>query len=165
MMISFCQRMQFGSLLGLLLVSRIAGDVVSLKFTPYTAHITPISGSNSTVSGTITVVATSEGPLFYGGFIRGLAANLLDADCTATNGCGVHVHSGKGCEDSDAQGGHFYSETLEADPWSAERYTSDEEGKAAVGAFLEIGSNDLSGRAVVGRSFWGVYQIALNIVK
>jgi hypothetical protein len=71
MMIS-SQRMQFGCLWSFLLVSRIAGDVASLAFTPYVASITPIPGSDSNVSGTITVVTvtTSEGTLFYGGFFE-----------------------------------------------------------------------------------------------
>lgn len=43
--------------------------------------------------------------------------------CSAANGCGVHVHSGFGCEDSAAQGGHWYdSATVAVDPWKQVGY-------------------------------------------
>ena len=33
-------------------------------------------------------------------------------DCTAGNGCGVHIHSGMGCEDKEAQGELYLRVTL-----------------------------------------------------
>jgi hypothetical protein len=38
-------------------------------------------------------------------------------DCTATNGCGLHVHSGDSCRDTDSQGGHYYNNNVADDPW------------------------------------------------
>jgi hypothetical protein len=98
-------------------------------------------------------------------FLSDLEENLLDeTNCTATNGCGVHIHSGLGCEDKDAQGGHFYNDTIKVDPWLVERYTSDGMGKAVIGAYLDIGSSDVDGHAFVGKSLWDVDR-ALRIVK
>ena len=62
---------------------------------------------------------------------RGAAAYLehsLDAaagSCVATNGCGLHVHSGESCDTAPLQGGHFYdTEAYPVDPWRDVGYRS-----------------------------------------
>merc|ERR1719159_2255535 len=56
------------------------------------------------------------------------------ADCTAANGCGVHVHSGNSCSDSATQGGHFYAES--SDPWSPIGYVATNAQGATTFSFL-----------------------------
>jgi hypothetical protein len=70
--------------------------------------------------------------------------------CTAKNGCGVHIHAGFGCEDSDAQGGHYYEDPITTDPWVEARYSSDTDGKASFSGIVDIGTDDVEGRAFVG---------------
>lgn len=52
-------------------------------------------------------------------------------DCTQKNGCGTHIHSGTGCEDKAAQGGHWFNGTnlaasggVDDDPWKLLGYQS-----------------------------------------
>lgn len=77
--------------------------------------------SSAGVSGSVTLVV--NGSVITGaGSASGLEASLSETtDCTAKNGCGVHVHSGSGCEDSTTQGEHYFSGT---DPWATIRYSS-----------------------------------------
>mmetsp|Transcript_35314 Transcript_35314/g.63626 ORF Transcript_35314/g.63626 Transcript_35314/m.63626 type:complete len:322 (+) Transcript_35314:47-1012(+) len=131
----------------------------------YHAIIQPFDDNNS-ISGTAVVIVTSTGNantnagnLFYGGSITGLEPNLssIDVDgCTAKNGCGVHIHSGKGCEDLLAQEGHYYDADYDSngmgDPWTTAQYSSDGEGSAVFGGFVDVGGmkvDDLVGRAFV----------------
>merc|ERR1712238_510953 len=45
--------------------------------------------------------------------------------CSATNGCGVHVHAGTSCENTETQGGHsWYPDTVTNDPWATIGYLS-----------------------------------------
>jgi len=135
----------------------------------YHAIIQPF-GDNNSISGTAVVIVTSTGNantnagnLFYGGSITGLEPNLssIDVDgCTAKNGCGVHIHSGKGCEDLLAQEGHYYDADYDSngmgDPWTTAQYSSDGEGSAVFGGFVDVGGmkvDDLVGRAFVGKWF------------
>jgi hypothetical protein len=124
------------------------GDV---EFKPYVAKITPLGAD--VVTGTIMVVTSSTADaLFYGGFVTGLAAGLEagSAACSAKNGCGVHIHSGVDCFNSTTQEGHLFVDK-DVDPWLVEQYTSDANGAATVGAFLDIGTKDVEGRAFLGK--------------
>ena len=77
-----------------------------------------------------------DGEVCVFGYASGLEAGLQTfeeggLDCTATNGCGVHVHEGFGCESSATQLGHFYNKALPVDPWLLVGYESTtEEGDA-----------------------------------
>jgi len=84
-------------------------------------------------------------------------------NCMAENGCGFHIHSGKGCEDSTAQGGHLY-ENLADDPWQTAKYSSDGNGKAVVGDFIRIGTTNVAGRAFVVHAADGS-RIGCGILK
>merc|ERR1711879_1047513 len=64
-------------------------------------------------------------------------------DCSATNGCGVHVHSGTACTDTDTQGGHYYTEGI-ADPWASIGYHSTDATGKAYFAFSVKGVPDIS---------------------
>ncbi|VEU45042.1 unnamed protein product [Pseudo-nitzschia multistriata] len=44
-------------------------------------------------------------------------------NCQAKNGCGVHVHSGLSCKNTETQGGHWYNkDVLSVDPWAITGY-------------------------------------------
>jgi hypothetical protein len=87
----------------------------------------------------------------YAGIVSNLERNLLASTCNATNGCGVHIHSGRSCNNTTTQGGHYYDNTtVPIDPWIEERYSSDTKGKANFQSILKIGSVDIEGRVFVG---------------
>jgi len=73
----------------------------------------------------------------------------LDAsNCPAANGCGVHIHSGAGCDSSTDQGGHFF-ENITVDPWTDHKYSSTGQGTASFAGTIKIGSQDVANRAFV----------------
>jgi len=126
-----------------------------VTFQPYVARIAAL-GDTSSVAGIVVVTTSSgTGQLFYGGFLSGLEADLDEnnTDCDAANGCGVHIHSGTSCASTDEQGGHYFSESIAEDPWSTAGYSSDANGNATVGALIDIGTKDVSGRAFMGKFF------------
>ena len=131
----------------------------------YHATISSFSSSGGTLSGTAVVIVTRDfdgnaGPLFYGGSVAGVAPGLDAANCPAKNGCGVHLHTGTGCEDLLAQEGHYYdADELAEDPWETVRYSSDGGGRAVFGGFVDVGAiaaNDLLGRAFLGALYWAL---------
>lgn len=73
------------------------------------ADITAFPGSTSAVKGAVVVFADGNtGAVGYAGFASGLATNLTAANCTDTNGCGVHIHSGKSSTDTTTPGPHYF---------------------------------------------------------
>ena len=111
----------------------------------YKADILPLSGSG--VTG-IAVVYSSEASIVgYAGFATGLKASLTASDCTSTNGCGAHIHNGLSCEDASEQGGHYFVEPVADDPWVDERYSTNAGGLGSFGGIIDIGTNDIHGRA------------------
>jgi hypothetical protein len=111
----------------------------------YEATISELGGSG--VTGTAIVFAGSTpGVVGYAGFGQGLAPNLVATNCTAKNGCGAHIHGGTGCASKEEQGEHYYV-GVTVDPWLVERYTSDSFGDATFAGVLDIGTDDIQGRA------------------
>lgn len=109
------------------------------KYAAFSATLSPLDGS--TVSGQVTVFVTPTG-LKGVGSAAGLELNLVavaagGSDCTAGNGCGVHVHSGTACTNSTTQGGHYYGGAV--DPWADQRYVVSD---AAGGASFEFSVTD-----------------------
>ena len=116
--------------------------------TTLTADIAPIPGAelhSEATTGTVSVLTDLVGGVpdgvCYVGYAEGLEPDVESyllgtgsQNCNATNGCGAHIHSGTGCEDADAQGGHYHDETeLSEDPWALESYyRTDGEGVAAL---------------------------------
>jgi len=86
--------------------------------------------------------------LVYVGEIKNVEKNLNASDCPTTNGCGVHIHSGVGCDSSVDQGGHFFLNTT-TDPWVNKKYNSTDQGTASFADEIEIGSQDVANRAFV----------------
>jgi hypothetical protein len=148
--------MSFGSLLKLL---GVANAMVNAPFADhvigYRVRIQPIASNlnNATaVAGFVTIFTeTNKSIVGYAGVVSNLEPNLLASTCNATNGCGVHIHSGRSCNSTITQGGHYYNNiSVPIDPWIDERYSSDVAGKTNFQSVLNIGSVDIEGRAFIG---------------
>mmetsp|Transcript_8269 Transcript_8269/g.15257 ORF Transcript_8269/g.15257 Transcript_8269/m.15257 type:complete len:368 (-) Transcript_8269:156-1259(-) len=132
------------------------------------ADTTPIPGATSPqpdgVTGFVTVmndfIESTIDAVCYQGYASGLEPNvesfLLGGGsdtCDVTNGCGSHIHSGTGCNDTDAQGGHYYdADTVAVDPWLLESYYST--NGTGTGAFVGCaitgeGASDYNGRPFI----------------
>lgn len=115
----------------------------------YTAEISEISGSDSGISGVVSVFVPPEDEFFgyvgYGGFLQNAPRNLEASKCASNNGCGVHIHNGMSCRDSDRQGGHYFLQSTLKDPWAQERYSSDSMGSATFSSIVYIGTNIVDG--------------------
>jgi len=114
----------------------------------YHAHANWMDSTKGGMMGHMTVFV--NGTSMYGvGFATGLEPNLPAADstdCTATNGCGFHIHTGSACDDATTQGGHLYS--ADTDPWAEIRYETDPDGMAHM--FFELHEvHDLTGKPFV----------------
>jgi hypothetical protein len=110
---------------------------------------------DSLVTSKITAITgiREAGEVCFFGKAYGLERELVSfkwvgADCTAGNGCGLHVHSGISCTNSTTQGGHFYRTAV--DPWSTTGYlTTDADGFALFFDCVSTGEPDIEGHAFV----------------
>lgn len=118
----------------------------------FTANIMPLSDKYTVEGITVVMIDEESTAVFYGGHLTGLESSLDASTCNATNGCGLHIHVGMSCENVTTQGGHLY-ETSE-DPWAEARFSTTMEGEAVEGTWLEIGTNDVNGRIMIGKCFW-----------
>jgi len=112
---------------------------VDYEPTTFTADTIPIPGVKSLSTGTVSVLTNFQDVtdgVCYIGMAKGLELNIGSGDCNADNGCGAHIHKGIGCQDSDAQGGHYYDVKEydeKTDPWAPESYyETDGTGSAAL---------------------------------
>jgi hypothetical protein len=130
---------------------RVACGLLS-DVTSASASATLSQLSSSGVTGSVTLFEKST-RLFGAGRAAGLEASLSDdsnggSDCTATNGCGVHVHDGTGCADKASQGGHLYTGSV--DPWTSVRYTStDASGNSSRFVFSVVPDAKVHGKPFV----------------
>jgi hypothetical protein len=126
----------------------------------YHADISPLSDMYD-VTGYVVLFTKSDNDadsaststyLGYAGKVENIESNLTVESCTAVNGCGVHVHSGKDCFNSTTQGGHYYNnETVALDPWIEARYFTNDDGMSSnFSGLLDAGSTDIDGRAFIG---------------
>jgi hypothetical protein len=130
------------------LFALVSGETIS-----YRAKILPLSNTSATSThGFVTIFTdVSSTVIGYAGIVKQVEPNLLASTCNATNGCGVHIHSGRSCYNSTLQGGHYFNNvSIPIDPWINERYSSDSTGKANFQSVIQIGSVDIEGRAFVG---------------
>lgn len=108
---------------------------------------------NSGVNGDVAIFVRKNGLLGVG-YAYGLEPNLINANylfggenCTAANGCGVHVHAGDSCA-PDRQGGHFFSGAV--DPWLVIGYPrSSDIGNATFEFIIEDPATDIAGRPFI----------------
>lgn len=111
----------------------------------FTAETVPIPGTeDDSATESVSVMANVQelvtDGVCYMGHATGLEPDVKSfllgtgsQQCNVTNGCGAHIHAGTGCENIDAQGGHYYDNIEVAeDPWKLESYyTTDSSGVAA----------------------------------
>jgi len=120
--------------------SSMSMDIV-MRQVFYVATTTPL-GENEVESSTtlfipqwtgLSEMATPNDVVCFTGSATQLEADIESVygggdnatQCSAANGCGVHVHTGTSCEDTETQGGHWYNtETLSEDPWAIIGYLS-----------------------------------------
>ena len=141
---AFIVHAEDGSRVSCGLISKAPADFAPVT---YTADTVPIPGTNLTnaVTGTVAIMAnvqeTVTDGVCYMGYATGLEPDVESfllgtgtQTCNVTNGCGAHIHAGTGCENKDAQGGHYYDNTeIAEDPWKLESYYStDSSGDGAL---------------------------------
>jgi hypothetical protein len=127
--------------------------VVNAQTVAYRVNIQPLpSVLNLPATGFATIFTdVTKSIVGYAGIATNLEGNLLASACNATNGCGVHIHSGKSCNSTALQGGHYFNNvTVPIDPWIDERYSSDAAGKANFQAIVQMGTIDVEGRVFIG---------------
>jgi len=121
------------------LLSSMSMDI-EMKQVYFTAQTTPLGGGDVESETTLFIpqwtglsdVATPNDVVCFVGSAQQLEADIdsvygggSGTQCSAANGCGVHVHAGTSCEDTDTQGGHWYNtETVSNDPWATVGYLS-----------------------------------------
>ena len=128
-------------------------SIVHAQTIAYRVNIQPLTSTlNLPATGFVTIFTESTNAIVgYAGIVKSLESNLLASTCNATNGCGVHIHSGKSCNSTATQGGHYYNNvTVPIDPWIDERYSSDTTGKANFQAIVKMGTIDIEGRVFIG---------------
>jgi hypothetical protein len=138
----------FFALSTLLCVAQVYAQTVA-----YRVNIQPLTSTlNLPATGFATIFTESTKLIVgYAGIVSNLESNLLASMCNATNGCGVHIHSGKSCNSTATQGGHYFNNaTVPIDPWIDERYSSDAAGKANFQAIVQMGTIDVEGRVFIG---------------
>lgn len=113
----------------------------------------PLTDADVTGDGTVIKLGSGDKVCFFGS-ADNLEPDLLSFfeqgdDCSATNGCGVHIHAGVSCENTTTQEGHFYNkDTLTSDPWQFTGYVeTDTSGSAYYTGCLETGETEYDGRA------------------
>ena len=79
----------------------------------------------------LTTFAPPDTPACLSG--QGITWTLAGADTACPTGsgnvCGIHIHTGTSCDDASAVGGHLFADDLmDADPWTAVRYSADGAG-------------------------------------
>jgi hypothetical protein len=119
----------------------------------YRANIAPLSNTSTTPASGFVTIFTDESltVIGYAGIVINVEPNLLASACNATNGCGVHIHSGRSCRNVTTQLGHYFNNaSVPIDPWIDERYSSDAAGKANFQSIIQIGTIDIEGRAFIG---------------
>eukprot|EP00618_Florenciella_parvula_P035043 CAMPEP_0119529680 /NCGR_PEP_ID=MMETSP1344-20130328/43646_1 /TAXON_ID=236787 /ORGANISM="Florenciella parvula, Strain CCMP2471" /LENGTH=165 /DNA_ID=CAMNT_0007569375 /DNA_START=148 /DNA_END=645 /DNA_ORIENTATION=- len=107
------------------------------------------------------------------GIVTGFSqANHLEAnvdstngvDCTAANGCGMHIHEGDACTNTTTQGGHYFEG--DEDPWATVGYTStDVNGYSGmIDLKVDMGSLPIEGKPFIVHANDGS-RIACGIIE
>jgi hypothetical protein len=141
----------------------VAATAGAAEHPAYIAVIDEVVGTNSNVTGMVAVFSDAS-LVGFSAMLKGLEPSRSDCSA-ATNGCGIHIHTGKDCFDAASQGGHYFKG--DTDPWEDIRYTTNAMGVAYKSEVLEIGTDDLIGRAVVGtqRILCVIFYFALHHVN
>ena len=127
--------------------------VVDAQIITYRVTLNPLfPNSAHPAFGFATIFAdTSKSMVGYAGIASNLESDITPSKCTATNACGVHIHSGRSCASAMTQGSNYYNNTtVSTDPWKKEEYTTDKNGKANFQSIVNIGTVDIEGRVLIG---------------
>jgi len=94
---------------------------------------------------------TDEDTVYISYILTGIEAEECKSiPAGVSNACGVHIHAGHTCDDASMVGGHYYSDSIESDPWAPVTYRAGNAGIALGRAAVKIGvAQDISGRAMV----------------
>jgi len=127
----------------------------------YVSSLAPYPGylGNLQVAGTMTITDVSETDTTAKQRLKWHLYGL-DTACTlgaaddVSNGCGIHVHTGRSCEVADHVGGHYYSHALLSDPWAPVKYVAAEAlgevaGRWGVEVVTGLSLADITGRVAV----------------
>jgi len=113
---------------------------------------------NATASGEVVAApVTGTDMICFYGYALDLEPDLLShltgegSNCTAANGCGVHVHAGTSCESKETQMGHYYNGSV--DPWTEiQYYETDWYGNAVFLDCVSTGETDYDGKAFIAHA-------------
>ncbi|EOD16076.1 hypothetical protein EMIHUDRAFT_445508 [Emiliania huxleyi CCMP1516] len=130
-------------------------------FTPYFNY-----DGNLLVSGAVTLESesTKNDTQTFSYSLAGVDPRCLNGAGKAANSCGIHIHKGKSCA-ADALG-HYFGETIAADPWGAVAYTSSTPANDTSGTFTVVNglcSHAIKGTVFVAHDFYG-RRIACSLI-
>merc|ERR1712139_290190 len=67
--------------------------------------------------------------------LRGLGVAACATAGNAKNSCGIHIHAGSSCKNSETQGGHFWNKAFTPeDPWKSVTFSEFVQGDRAAGS-------------------------------
>jgi hypothetical protein len=139
--------------------TRVACGLLEKKTSNLFTTATKALGSAEAEAQITVYMPGEEGLVYLSGMAASLEPNLRGppngTDCTAPNGCGVHIHSGGSCFNVTTQGGHYYdNETLTMDPWAYVYYNlTDSDGHAHFAKTVDMGGiTSIDGRTFIVHS-------------
>jgi len=136
-------------------VEDVSPTILETEVTPIPGAVPPSGDDDNGVTGIVQVIANIQDPVdvvCYQGIAIDLEPDvesfLLGTgsdQCNVTNGCGVHIHSGTGCNNTEVQGGHYYdADSVAVDPWLLASYltTGSDGGTSFVGCIISSTSTE-----------------------
>merc|ERR1712190_244051 len=102
------------------------------------------------------------GPVVTMGVTQTFSYSLANVDAlcsagagSAANSCGIHIHTGTSCTNNAL--GHYFTDTVTNDPWTAISYTSLPNGTTSGTAAVMTGAlaSNIEGRAFIVHGFDG----------
>lgn len=145
--------------------ARIACGIIQLANVPSFVAYPGYTGNLAT-AGVMSVQATGTTQSLSWVLTAGLDTQCTGT-CTATNCCGVHIHTGMDCSDSSTIGGHFYDSTaLTTDPWLTVTYDASTMPSVMKDVAVETGktASEIEGRTMVIHDYSGA-RIACGTVS
>lgn len=137
--------------------ARIACGIIQLANVPFFRRYPGyIGGSGYAATGVMSVQANGTTQSLSWVFVS--VDKRCTGTCTATNCCGVHIHTGMDCTDSSTIGGHFYDSTaLTTDPWLTVTYDASTMPSVMKDVVVETGktASEIEGRTMVIHDYDG----------
>ena len=128
------------------------GAETTADFVPYFSYTGALA-----VSGSVSVAEPGVWTQSFAYDLSGVDPECALGPGTAANSCGMHLHTGSTC-DADA-GGHYFTGTVTADPWTTISYTPTVTGTVTATGVVTVTTGgtgeDMMGRAVVVHGYDG----------